>query len=222
MVTPLDTTWSILDLVAHEESPPKFSVRHGLENFELLAALHQPPKHVCVQVLILPIWEYKGQIQHQPTFRIPRSFFDKLGLGLRIDPQFFLALMGTLGRMQQSDPSDGAIETRPLRPTHVVIDRTVATFVRHYPSDKPAAPPIVLIAGHIDWSSDVARVAEQNISSTLLFTLSENLVQFDISPLPNDPDWQSLYRYQKAFIKVRSLEIILVLPDAPLPSLLEA
>ena len=200
VIDPLERiSWSIVDLLAHEESPPSFSARHSLEETELLEALHQPPKHACVQVLILPIGEVIRLDEPQRFIKIPPEFFDTLGLVLRVDPQFFLALMGTLGKRQQFDPSDGTIETRPLRPTHVVIDRTVATFVRHYPSDKPAAPPIIVIAGHIGWSSDVVRVAQQNISNALPSILSEDLVPFNISPLPHGPDWRWMYRYQKIF-----------------------
>ena len=57
--------------------------------------------------------------------------------------------MGTLKGLKQSDTFDDAVETRLFRPSHVVIDRAVATFVRHYPFDEPAAPPIVLIVGEI-------------------------------------------------------------------------
>ena len=126
---------SIVDVLAHEDSPPTLFTRRHTLDFELLAALRQPPEHVCVQVVIWPIVQ-----------RISRRTLDLFGLGLGIDPQFFLALMETLRGPQQSDPLNDAVETRLLRPSHAVIDRAVATFVRHYPLNKPATAPIVLIA----------------------------------------------------------------------------
>ena len=80
--------------------------------------------------------------------------------------------MGTLKRVQNLDSFNDAVETRPLRPSHVVIDRAVAAFVRHYPFDKPAAPPIILIVGDISDTSirengqfgDFTCVADQNIN----------------------------------------------------------
>ena len=43
----------IVDVSAHEDWPPKLSTRyHGTSGLELLAALRQPPKHVCVQIVL--------------------------------------------------------------------------------------------------------------------------------------------------------------------------
>ena len=135
-----DNICSIVDVLAPEDSPPTLSKRCvNMSAFELLTTLRQPSKHVRVQVVL---WQMR---HYTPNHQL----MDILGLGLRIDPQIFLALMGTLKGLKQSDTFDDAVETRLFRPSHVVIDRAVATFVRHYPFDEPAAPPIVLIVGEI-------------------------------------------------------------------------
>ena len=137
---------SIIDVLAHEDSLPQLSIRyHSEPGYELLAALRQPPKHVCIQVLIWSI----------PILEISSMVLDMVGLGLRIDPQFVLALIKTLRCNQQAgdsveiDSFHEAIDNRPLRRNHVVIDHAVATFVGQYPFDMPAAAPIILIAGDI-------------------------------------------------------------------------
>ena len=130
---------SIVDVLAPEDSPPTLSMRCvSRSGFELLTALRQPSKHVHVRVVFWQMWHYT-----------PNRLMDILGLGLRIDPQVFLALMGTLKGLEQLSGFDEAVETRPFRPSHVLIDRAVATFVRHCPFNKPAAPPIILIVGEI-------------------------------------------------------------------------
>ena len=158
----------ILDVSAHEDWPPRLSTRcHSTSGLQLLAALGQPPEHVRVQIVLWTIGE-----------RISLELLDILGLGLRIDPQFFLAVIQTLGARQRSEPFDRVVDTRPLRPSHVVIDRLVATLVHHYPIDKPAAPPIILIAGAIDdgyFSGqlfDLAFVAAQSLNNSPPFTKS--------------------------------------------------
>ena len=162
----MDTCY-IVDVIAHEDSPPTLSLRCLTHGVELLSALRQPPEHVYTQVVI---WS--------TGLRMFKRNLDILGLGLRIGPQFFIALIDTFMGPQRSNFHDCAVETRPFRPSHVVIDRTVATFVRHYPFNKPAAAPIVLIAGDIDlWRSvssaslsDFACVAAQRINNSPPFT----------------------------------------------------
>ena len=141
---------SIVGVSAHEDWPPKISTRcRSTSGLELLAALRQPPKHVGVQIVV---WSIGKQMSPK--------FLETLGLGLRIDPQFFLAVIETLGARRQWGSFHQAVDTRPFRSSHVVIHGVVATVVRHYPIDKPAAPPIILIAGDLDLTEDFKRVAD--------------------------------------------------------------
>ena len=159
---------TVVDVSAHEDCPPTLSCRcKSRSGFELLAALRQPPEHVCVQVVFWPI---RANISH--------IYLDTFGLGLRIDPQFFLTLIDTLGGLQRPESTDVVVETRPLRPSHVVIGRAVATFVRQYPLDKPFAAPIILIAGEIypdpkltsEGLSDTRCIANQRLNKSPPFT----------------------------------------------------
>lgn len=185
---------TIIDVIAHEDRPPKMSTRcHSRSGLELLAALRRPPKHVRVQIVL---WKMED--------RISPKLLDTLGLGLRIDPQFFLAFIETIGARPGLKPFDNAVDTRPLRPSHIVIDHLVATFVHHYPIDKPAAPPIILIAGKIDVGlsaeynhlHDLACVAAQRINDFPPFTYPSRHVK---SALPrtiirsSEHEWLHVY-----------------------------
>ena len=188
----------IVDVLAQEDSPPKLSTRNDYWSIpRLLAALHQPPKHVCVRVLIWPL-------KRRESFQISREILEMLGLGLRIDPQFFLALIGTLREPHHWDGFASVVDTRPLRHSHVVIGKTVATFVGHYPFGKPAAVPIVLIAGYIGLSPtsnseqlarwDFACVAHQGIHEPPPFTPSHR-VEFAIDDNLRDIQrWLHIYK----------------------------
>ena len=179
----------ILDVSAHEDWPPRMSTRcHSTSGLQLLAALGQPPEHVRVQIVLWTIGE-----------RISLELLDILGLGLRIDPQFFLAVIQTLGARQRSEPFDGVVDTRPLRPSHVVIHRVVATFVRHYHIDKPAAPPTILIAGDINSTEDLLCIAGQNISNPPPFTLPKDPIQKDSSASLTVALRKWLHIYKEAF-----------------------
>ena len=179
---------SIVDVIAHEDSPHKLSIRyHGTSGYALLAALRQPRKHVCVQVVI---WPVKTQMSCSLT--------NILGLGLKIDPQFFLAVLEMHSQLPELARFDTTVDTRPLRSSHVVIDRVVATCVGHYPIDKPAAPPIVLIAGDLDFPQGFKCVASQNISSPLPFTLPKASDQEDSVPI-HWSHWRWLEIYEETF-----------------------
>ena len=179
---------SIVDVIAHEDSPHKLSTRYqGTSGYVLLAALRQPRKHVCVQVVI---WRVKTQMSCSLT--------NILGLGLKIDPQFFLAVLEMHSQLPELARFDTAVDTRPLRSSHVVIDRVVATWVGHYPIDKPAAPPIILIAGDLNFTEGFKCVASQNISSPLPFTLPKASNQEDSGPIYWS-HWRWLEIYKKTF-----------------------
>ena len=175
----------IVDVLAHEDWPPELPIRCRITSgLELLAALRQPPEDVSAQIVIWPIVD-----------QILKELLDTLGLGLRIDPQFFLALLETLGAQRQGRPFRNAVDTRPLRSSHVVIDRVVATYVRHYPIDKPAAPPIILIAGNLDLTKEFGGVTDQNISKPPPFTPPKHLIQYNSNASLIVPDhWLKIYK----------------------------
>ena len=192
----------IVDVLAREDSPPKLSTCYHCESSsKVLAALHQPPKHVCVRVLFWPI-------SHRGSFSISRDFLDRLGLALRIDPQIFLALIETLRELDDPDVVGSVVDTRPLRHSHVVIGKTVATFVDHYPFGKPAAVPIVLVAGDISPSPtssseqlarrDFACVAHQGIHEPPPFTYPNPSHRVELASDDNfrniDPQWLHIYK----------------------------
>ena len=127
------------------------------------------------------------------------KLLDILGLGLRIDPQFFLAVLETRGASRQSEAFRDAVDTRPLRSSHVVIHRVVATFVRHYHIDKPAAPPTILIAGDINSTEDLLCIAGQNISNPPPFTLPKDPIQKDLSASLTVALRKWLHIYKEAF-----------------------
>lgn len=171
---------TIVDVTSHEDSPPELFIRYyGTEPYRLLAALRQPRKHVCVQVIVWPV-----------KTRVSARLTDILGLGLRMDPQFFLAVLCQWGELVRFG---NAVDTRPLRPSHVVIDHVAATFVRHYPIDEPIAPPIILIAGDLDFTQGFECVASQNISSPPPFTLPKAPIQSG-RKYGSDLRWLDIYK----------------------------
>ena len=172
---PTVNTCTIVDVIAQEDSPPKLSTRlHSTSGCDLAMALSRPPKQACAQVLIWPMTT-KWPI----TTKMSSALYNDLGLSLRIDPQFFLALGEMLNELQGVDDRlYDAVDTRPLSPSHVVIDRSVATLVRHHPFDELTAAPIILIAGMINTAEivgskeiwETARVADQSINKPPPFT----------------------------------------------------
>lgn len=174
----------VVDVLAHGDWSPKLSTRcRSTSGVELLAALRQPPEDVRGQIVL---WKIGNQISPE--------LLERLGLGLQIDPQFFLAVIEMLGvRRRWEIHFRRTVDTRPLRSSHVVIRRVVATCVRHYPVDKPAAPPIILIAGDCNFTKTFMYVADQNISKPPPSTLPKDPIQEDPSASPN-PDWLDLYK----------------------------
>ena len=194
---PGENICSMIDVLAQEDSPPELSERYfTVPTLEVLQVLREPRKHVCIKVVF---WSIRQGISD--------TYLNIFGLGLRIDPQFFLALIEMLRGPQQSDSLTDAVETRPLRPSHVVIDRTVATFVRHYPFDEPAAVPIILIAGEIDLRGvvnsgqlwDFTCVADQRIKSSPPFTPPSGRVEAAVSILRPQLNLKWLHIYRETF-----------------------
>ena len=194
-----EDTCSILDVLTNEGLPPELSFRcHCKSGSEIFDALRQPPMDACVQIVI---W----RIETTTGLRLSRWFLDILGLCLRIDPQFFLALFETLRGLRRSSSFETAVDTRPLRPSHVVIDHTVATFVRQYPFDRPDTGPIILIAGdHFSGHTESSLldryyfpVAHQNINNSPPFTFPSPGVQSTPvfgSLASNDRKWLHMYK----------------------------
>ena len=182
---------TIFDVSAHGDSPPKLFRRcHSSLGPELLAALCQPCERVHAQVVA---WDIGGGIS--------RDLSDKLGLGLRIDPQFFLALIDTFGLGSQHWVND-VIETRPPRPSHVVIHRAFATVVRQCPLDKPVAAPIILIA--CDRSSEgqlsgLRCVADQRTNNPPPFTIPSHPLEHNEIPFVYNGVHEWLHIYQENF-----------------------
>ena len=195
-------TCSILDVLINEGLPPELSLRcHSKSGSEIFNALRQPPMDACVQIVI---WRIHTPAR-SPRLTMSRWFLDILGLGLRIDPQFFFALIQTLGGLRGSSYPMTAVDTRPLRPSHVVIDHTVATLVRQYPFDKPDAGPVILIAGnhfqgHIESSltdRDFLPVADQYTNKSPPFASPSPSVQLGPafgSLSYDDQAWLHIYK----------------------------
>ena len=76
-----------------------------------------------------------------------------------------------------------------------MIHGAVATVVRHYPIDKPAAPLIILIAGDLHFTEGFKYIADQNISKPLPFTLPKDPIEKDSSYSPFVPGpWLNIYK----------------------------
>ena len=182
---------TIFDVSAHEDSPPILSKRcHSNSGLELLAALCQPCERVRAQVVV---WDIGGAIS--------RELSGTLGLGLRIDPQFFLALIDTFGLESQLRVDD-VVETRPPRPSHVVIHRAFATVVRQCPFDKPVAAPIILIAcdmGSEGQLSGLRCVADQRTNNPPPFTIPSHPLEHNEIPFRDRGVRAWLPIYQETF-----------------------
>ena len=184
-------SFTIFDVSAHEDSPPKMAKCYRSSSvFELLAALYQPREHVRVQVVV---WKISSYVSH--------NLLDTLGLGLRIDPQFFLAMIDTL-ILKEWQHFDPVVESRPPRPSHVVVGRAFATFVRQFPLYKPVAAPIILIACNLysDMTLrqliDVRCVADQGINHPPPFTVPSHPLEDNKTQVEDryDAEWLHVYR----------------------------
>ncbi len=119
--------------------------RFSVLGTEILEALQDPPRDICVQVFV---W----QIEKTDDIRPP--LVDAFGLGLGINPQFFKALHLLLKRQRTKRQRINELsmrnetELRPLRSDFVVIGNAVITISRHRPGRKDSVP-VVLIAGNL-------------------------------------------------------------------------
>lgn len=113
---------TILGLSAGNNSRPRVAtICASISARDSITVLRQPPASVAVLVVL---WN----TDHQFDWEI----IDTLGLGLKIDARFFVALYG--GRSRYWDPK------------FVKLGTFVATVVQPYNPDKLVAVPIVLIA----------------------------------------------------------------------------
>ena len=128
--------YSVFDLSTCQNSSFAISLRcHAESDIELLAALRQPPRNVQVQVAF---W-------HMDSFALARkeNVVNKLGLGLRIDPRFCIALFRERKIFRRDDV---AVETRPLNANHLVIGDALAYIPRRYLPGDSDEVSVILIA----------------------------------------------------------------------------
>ena len=128
------TSCDILDLVKNDHSQMSTPIRYRTSRGDkLLGAPRQAPEVACVQIVL---------------WRVPKSapidvdLVDALGLGLKLDPQFFEAL--TVVHQLRRDGYEG--EIRPFEPNHVVLGEMIATITNCYVSERSDTIPVILIA----------------------------------------------------------------------------
>ena len=195
-----ENTCSIIDFFACGNSPSPMAIRcHSSSGSELLAALLQPPNNVRLQIVLWPILSPPLSA----SLKVSREILNILGLGLRLDPQFFLALLETLSGPSLSDDLNEAVEFRPLHPSHVVIDRAVATLVRHVLAEKPDAAPILLIAGGFNLKMrsklmdlwDCSCIADQRLNNNPPFAYPSSPMEEMRDSVPGqiEPKWLHIY-----------------------------
>ncbi|MCJ1454467.1 hypothetical protein MMC28_004820, partial [Mycoblastus sanguinarius] len=79
---------------------------------------------------------------------LTKKFVDFCGLGLRIGPRFFEALLDIMEWSQSSDygHEHESMPSFSLTPDHIIIRSTIATIAEGYLPENAEAPPVVLIA----------------------------------------------------------------------------
>lgn len=135
-----DITVSVQDFYSESNTNPKPTAK------ELLQTLRQPPQTTCLRVVL---WWLDG------TQTVPAELLDVCGLGLKIGPHFFEALIERAN--QRPNASDRQLTVvrpfqpnDPFQPTYTVISNQIATVARNYIMDQAATPPVLLIVGWND------------------------------------------------------------------------
>ena len=134
-------TLSVQDFYSESNTSPKPTAK------ELLQTLRQPSQTTCLRVVL---WWLDG------TQTVPAELLDVCGLGLKIGPRFFEALV------ERANKRWGASERQvvvarpfqpndPFQPTYTVIGNQIATVARNYIMDQAGTPPVLLIVG---WNAD--------------------------------------------------------------------
>lgn len=108
-----------------------FDIDHKLRT-GLFHNLQSPPKNIPARIVL---WSIPWECDPYP------GIIDALGLGLKIDPSFFEALLSI------TRPSYNSL--RPKGSNHVKIGNSVATVARNYQSQGDG-PPVLFVAGNFD------------------------------------------------------------------------
>lgn len=125
---------AIYDVYQIDNRCPRISLQCGSSSgTKILSAIRQPFPAVTVRIVLWELWRDEM-----------RDFtpFDALGLGLRIQPRFFHALLA-------NDTHPAPMPTfmdRPLASELFVIDQYVVIIARNYLPANPDATPVILIA----------------------------------------------------------------------------
>ncbi len=129
----LSSSCAIFDLHHGESAYPKIDL-HCSSNIgaEILSALRHPPATAIARIVL---WD---------TFNLYEDMMDALGLGLRIQPRFFQALLARYRRKRAVD-----LEPQRIAPDIVAISRCVMTIARCYLPARQNVTPVVLIARDI-------------------------------------------------------------------------
>lgn len=176
-------SFSILDLSQGANSGANVNLRcQTASAAQILANLRHPPAESSVQVLLWPI----------DGLGVDVDLVSALGLGLQIDPSFFMAVCTISERLKQQrdkglpqHPRQLSRDTRPFAPPYLEIDATIVTIVEHQRPRRPRSVPIVLIAGR-DWMSE--RI-EMEIGCELPFL--DSAVDTNVHGIPDLPQrWQ--------------------------------
>lgn len=132
----LDSACTVFDLHI-QNSTCRISQRSGYRSpAELLLSLSSPPEQVRVQIVLWPV---------KPQSSFSLALVDVLGLGLKIDPRFFLALIKSDSAMHQRHESVNL--KRLLRPSFLIIGEIAVTIPCPSMLHFADTAPVVLIAG---------------------------------------------------------------------------
>lgn len=115
----------------------------------ILAALGQPSTGSVVPIVL---WE---------TSEPDDDMINALGLGLKIHPRFFHALLAATGKLFTSHEEADRLEKRPFVPDLAVIENHVIKMTRHCLPGHCDGPPIILIAGEKFGASTSGRQVDE-------------------------------------------------------------
>lgn len=172
-----ESTCFILDLLRTPNSGVKLSVRCETPSAaKILTNLRHPPVESSLQILL---WSADG---------VDPDLVSALGLGLKIDPSFFVALCQKAARTRRAVYNYSCFDYGgPFTPTYLEIDEKIVTIAGHHTHIAPRSVPVVLIAGK-RWN--LTGIAE-SISD---LSLSPNS---GIDPISNEtPDPLQWQRYE--------------------------
>ena len=148
---------SIIDLLRDEKSNLSMSSQDyyseaRLGATEMLGNLRHPSQTACLRVLLW--WSYDN-------YGEPRDLFEVCGLGLKIHPRFFEALIDRANKNSLDDRYKRGLVQPSLpddlfRSNYTVVGNHILTIARDYISGRADIPPILLIVGWSDGRDDCA------------------------------------------------------------------